>query len=182
VFTSYHFIKNSAGNIPDQVLLDELEKLDRTPTQIAIGDHFDLGNGAAVDVLWPPKVGDLNSNNAGLVLRVTYAGRSILFPADIQDPGFEGVLRNPKSLQSDVLVAAHHGSSEDLTPAFLAAVHPEYILSSNFGRLTSKQRKFETMTGHTPLYRTPECGAITVTIRKDGTMTVTTFVKGAKPK
>jgi hypothetical protein len=61
-------------------------------------------------------------------------------------------------------------------------VHPQIILSSNFGRLTSKQRRFETMTGHKPLYGTPECGAITVTIKKDGTLTVTTFVKGAKPK
>jgi competence protein ComEC len=182
VYTSYHFIKNSAGNIPDQVLLDELEKLNRTPKEIAIGDHFDLGNGAAVDVLWPPKAGDLNSNNAGLVLRLSYAGRSILFPADIQDPAFTGVLKNAEALASDVLIAPHHGSSEELTPAFLAAVHPQIILSSNFGRLTSKQRRFETMTDHVPLYRTPECGAITVTISKEGQISVSTYVKNAKPK
>jgi beta-lactamase superfamily II metal-dependent hydrolase len=81
-----------------------------------------------------------------------------------------------------VLVAPHHGSSEDLTPAFLAAVQPQMILSSNFGRLTNKQKRFETMVGRTPLYRTPECGAITVTIHKDGTISVSTFVKNAKPK
>jgi competence protein ComEC len=182
LFTSWHFIRNAAGNIPDQMLLDELEKLNRTPIQISTGDHFDLGQGTAVDVLWPPKDGDLNSNNAGLVLRLTYAGRSILFPADIQDPAFAGVLKNASALKSDVLVAPHHGSSEDLTPAFLAAVQPQMILSSNFGRLTNKQKRFETMVGRTPLYRTPECGAITVTIHKDGTISVSTFVKNAKPK
>jgi competence protein ComEC len=183
VFTSYHFVRNSAGNLPDQMLLDELEKLNRTPTQIATGDHFDIGGGVVVEVLWPPKDRvDLNSNNAGLVLRLTYAGRSMLFPADIQDPAFAGVLQNASALKSDVLVAPHHGSSEELTPAFMAAVHPQMILSSNFWRLTSKQRRFETMIGQMPLYRTPECGAITVTIRKDGTLSVTTFVKGAVPK
>lgn len=182
VFTSYHFRRNAVGNVPDQILLEELEKLNRPPKEIALGGHFDLGSGAAIDVLWPPKVGDLNSNNAGLVLRLTYAGRSILFPADIQDPGFTGVLKNAKALKSDVLIAAHHGSSEDLTPAFLAAVNPKIILSSNFWRLTSKQKRFETMIGRTPLYRTPECGSITVTIHMDGTMSVETFVKGAKPK
>ena len=151
--------------------------MNRTPIQISLGDHFDLGHGTAVDVLWPPKDGDLNSNNAGLVLRLSYAGRSILFPADIQDPAFVGVLKNASALKSDVLVAPHHGSSEDLTPAFLAAVHPDMILSSNFGRLTNKQKRFETMIGKTPLYRTPECGAIAVTIHRDGTISVATFVK-----
>jgi competence protein ComEC len=182
VLTSFHFRRNAIGNIPDQQLLDELEKLNRSPKEIALGDHFDLGGGAGIDVLWPPKISDLNSNNAGLVLRLTYAGRSVLFPADIQDPGFTGVLKNAGALKSDVLVAAHHGSSEDLTPAFLAAVHPQIILSSNLWRLTGKQKRFETMIGQTPLYRTPECGAITVTIHKDGTMSVDTFIKGAKPK
>jgi competence protein ComEC len=182
VFTSFHFIRNSFGNVPDQMLLDELEKLNHPPTEIAIGDHFDLGGGAVVDVLWPPKDGLWNSNNAGLVLRLAYAGRSVLFPADIQDPAFTGVLKVAAALKSDVLVAPHHGSSEDLTPAFLAAVHPQIVLSSNFWRLTSKQKRFETMIDHTPLYRTPECGAITVTITKDGVLSISTFVKGATPK
>jgi competence protein ComEC len=182
VLTSFHFRKNAVGNVPDQILLEELEKLNRSPREIARGDHFDLGSGAAIDVLWPPKVADLNSNNAGLVLRLTYAGRSVLFPADIQDPGFTGVLQNANALKSDILIAAHHGSSENLTPPFLAAVHPQIILSSNFWRLTSKQKRFESMIGHTPLYRTPECGAITVTIHKDGTLSIDTFVKGVKPK
>jgi competence protein ComEC len=179
VFTSCHFIKNSAGNVPDQLLLEDLQKLNRTPKQIAVGDHLDLGHGAEVQVLWPPRTGDLNSNNAGLVLRLTYAGRSILFPADIQDPAFSGVLANAKALQSDVLVAPHHGSSENLTPAFLAAVHPQVILSSNFARLTSKQREFETMVGQTPLYRTPQCGAITVVIHPDGKLDLQSFVRNS---
>jgi competence protein ComEC len=183
VFTSHHFVRNAVGNIPDQMLLEELEKLNKSPKEVAIGEQYKLGDGSAmVQVLWPPKDGQWNSNNAGLVLRLTFAGKSILFPADIQDPAIAGVLKNARALQSDVLVAPHHGSSEDLTPAFLAAVHPQMILSSNFWRLTGKQRKFETMTGHTPLYRTPECGAITIVIKKDGTISVSTFAKNARPK
>lgn len=177
VLTSFHFRRNSAGNIPDLVLLDELEKLNLSPRQIALGDHLDLGGGAAVDVLWPPPVGDLNSNNAGLVLRLRFAGRSVLFPADIQDPGFTGVLKNARALQSDVLIAAHHGSSEDLTPAFLTAVHADWILSSNLGRLTNKQKRFNTMVGDTPFFRTSDCGAITITISREGKISITTFRK-----
>jgi competence protein ComEC len=174
---SPHFRRNAAGNLPDLSLLDELEALNKPPREVAMGDHIQLGHGAMIEVLWPPATGSWNSNNAGLVLRLTYAGRSVLFPADIQDPAFAGVLNNPAALQSDVLIAPHHGSSEALTPAFLAAVKPRLILSSNFYRLTSKQRRFETMIGKTPLYRTPACGAITVTISKDGEVRMSSYVK-----
>jgi competence protein ComEC len=175
VMTSYHFRRNAAGNIPDQMLLEELEKLNLPPHQIAMGDHFDLGSGAAVDCLWPPRTGELNSNNAGLVMRLTFAGRSVLFPADIQDPAFIGLLQHPAALKSDVLVAPHHGSSEDLTPAFLAAVAPQWIISSNASRLTNKQKRFNTMIGKIPLYRTSSCGAITVTITRQGAISIATF-------
>ena len=129
-------------------------------------------------VLWPPPGEELNSNNAGLVMRLTYGGRSILFPADIQDVGFAGVLRQPQLLRSDVLVAAHHGSSEMLTPKFLAAVSPRCIISSNAARLTNKQRIFDEMVGKIPLYRTSQYGAITITIDANGEVTVDTFRKG----
>jgi competence protein ComEC len=177
VMISYHFRPNAEGNIPDQLLLEKLDALHLRPREIAVGDHFELGGGAAVDCVWPPKGGDLNSNNAGLVLRLTYAGRSILFPADIQDPGFTGVLRHPQLLKSDVLVAAHHGSSEDLTPDFLLAVHADSIISSNAARLTNKQKRFDQMAGKTPLYRTSQYGAITVTISQEGKITISTFKK-----
>ena len=176
VLTSFHFRKNSAGNEPDSELLDTLDRLDLPPHQIATGDRIDLGGGAVVTVLWPPQTGDLNSNNAGLVLQLTYAGRSILMPADIQDPAFAGLLLSPAALKSDVLIAPHHGSSESLTPAFLAAVHPGTIVSSNAARLTNKQKRFDGMVGSTPLLRTSKVGAITVTISPDGKITVGTFI------
>ncbi len=177
VFTSHHFRRNATGNGPDLDLLARLDELHRSPRELATGDHVDLGGGAAVDVLWPPPDGTWDSNNAGLVLRLTYAGRRVLFPADIQDPAFAGVLAHPDRLAADVLVAPHHGSSEKLTPAFLAAVHPSVILSSNAARLTAKQRRFATMVPPgVPLYRTPECGAITVTITPDGRVSVGTYL------
>jgi competence protein ComEC len=108
-------------------------------------------------------------------MRLTFAGRSVLFPADIQDPAFIGLLQHPAALKSDVLVAPHHGSSEDLTPAFLAAVAPQWIISSNASRLTNKQKRFNTMIGKIPLYRTSSCGAITVTITRQGAISIATF-------
>ena len=151
-------------------LLDSLDHQGRPPHLITRGDRVDLGNGAAIEVLWPPTNSTLSSNNTGLVLRLTYKGRSILFPADIQEPPERELLRDPQSLKSDVLIAPHHGSSEDSTAAFVAAASPALILSSNSARLTTRQRHFEQLVGHIPLYRTPACGAITVTIDRDGSV------------
>jgi competence protein ComEC len=175
VFISHHFRRNAEGNEPDQDLLRTLDRLPTTTREIATGESFDLGDGARIDVLWPGPTGDLNSNNAGLVLRLTYAGRSVLFPADIQDPAFDGLLQDPERLPSDVLVAPHHGSSESKTPAFLTAVHPRFIVASNAARLTQKQLRFNQMTGAIPLYRTSSSGAITVMITADGQITVSGF-------
>ncbi len=180
VFTSPYFRRNGIGNGPDEELLDKLDALHLPPQEIKQGDHLDLGNGCAIDVLWPPPTGTLNSNNAGLVLRLTYAGKSILFPADIQDPAFAGVLKHPEQLKSDILIAAHHGSSESLTPEFLHAVAPSMILSSNAARLTNKQKHFDTIAGQTPLYRTSNSGAITVTVTKDGKISIATFLKNGR--
>ena len=178
VYTSHHFRPLSIGSEPDEALLAKLDELHLRPRELATGDHVDLGGGTMIDVLWPPPDGTWKSNDAGLVLRLTYAGRRILFPADIQDPAFAGVLKHPELLAADVLVAPHHGSSEALTPSFLAAVHPSLIVSSNAARLSAKQRRFEEMVGgRTPLYRTPQCGAITVTVTPDGRLNIATYLR-----
>jgi competence protein ComEC len=136
------------------------------------------GRGLEIEVLWPPAQCAMNSNNAGLVLRVVCAGKSILFPADIQEAAERELLKHPERLRSDILIAPHHGSGEPTTRQFVRAVDPKVILSSNDYRLTSKQRIFETEIDRRPLFRTGTCGAITVTIQRDGSIWVSPWVKG----
>ena len=165
------------GNVPDELLLATLDKLELPVETVYRGEDFDLGGGAVINVLWPDPGCDMDVNNTGLVLRLRFANRTVLFPADIQDPAMKGLLTSPDQLAADVLVAAHHGSSEKSTPAFLKAVHPQFIVSSNAARLTGKQRRFDTMAGKTPLYRTNKCGAITITIKSSGAISVSTFLR-----
>ena len=87
------------------------------------------------------------------------------------------LLRNPALLKSDVLVAAHHGSSEALTAEFVRAVDPEVIVSSNATRLTKKQRDFETLIEHRPLFRTGRCGAIEIDFERAGSVQVKPFLQ-----
>lgn len=179
VLTGSHLIANAFGDPAVEGLLATLEELDRPPRIVQPGDVVPLGRDTNIEILWPRPGGtEMPDNDAGVVLKLTHAGRSILFPADIQDLAMAELLKEPEKLKADVLVAPHHGSSERTTPAFVAAVDPLAILSSNDRTLSNKQRRFEAMIGERPLYRTNACGAITVIITSDGTVRIEPFQEG----
>lgn len=175
-FIGPRFRHHAAGNAPAEGMLRVLDQLDRPPRLLARGDALPLGRDVSIDVLWPLKTSEFSSNDDALVLRLNYAGRRILFTGDIQDDAMAELLTDPKQLQADVLIAPHHGSSEKLTEAFIAAVNPQHVLSSNDRTLTGKQRRLDRLMGSRPLYRTHQCGAITVTVESDGKVKVTTFL------
>jgi competence protein ComEC len=175
VYTSPHFARHAVGNIPAEALLKTLRLAGRPATIIHQGDHLDLGNGASVDVLWPPVRCDMNSNDCGLVLKLKFAGETVLFPADIQSPAEKELLKHPELLKADVLVAPHHGSAEVTTGDFVLAVHPRLIVASNGSKLTHKQRVFDAVAEDFPFYRTSRCGAIDLTISTSGEVRLSTF-------
>ena len=176
IFIGPRFRYHAVGNAPAEAMLRSIDQSDRPPRVLSRGDSIPVGRDVQVDVLWPPKKSELSSNDDALVMRVTYAGASILFPGDIQDDAMKALLANPQQLKADVLVAPHHGSSENATAAFVAAVDPRAILSSNDRTLTGKQKRFEQMIDHRPLYRTNRCGAITVTIDDTGQLNIQPFL------
>jgi len=176
VYTSPHFGRHAVGDAAAEALLRTLDRAGRPPTIIHRGDHLDLGNGASIDVLWPPVDCDMNSNNCGLVLKLRFAGEAVLFPADIQEPPERELLKHPEQLRADMLVAPHHGSAEITTGDFIRAVHPKYILASNGYKLTHKQRVFDVVAEDYPVYRTSRCGAIDVTIEPSGEIEIQTFL------
>ena len=181
VLTSPFFRLHAKGSAPCKSLLDSLDSSGHSPHLIHAGDHFRLGADVTVDVLWPPPEGNYNSNNAGLVLRLVCRGRSILFPADIQEPAERELLKHPEMLRSDVLIAPHHGSAEGTTSQFVAAVNPKIILASNDARLTKKQRNFDAEEAAWPIYRTSRCGAITIEIDRDDKIHVRPFLPTGAP-
>lgn len=178
VLTSPFFRLHAKESHPCLVLLESLDQSAHSPSLIVRGDHFRLSPDVTLDVLWPPPSGNYNSNNAGLVLRLVCDGRSILFPADIQEPAERELLEHPERLRSDILVAPHHGSAEGTTPQFVAAVNPQVILASNDARLSKKQRTFDAEEHQWPIYRTSAYGAITVEVDRDGTLTLDSYLKG----
>ncbi len=125
-----------------------------TTTLTCVANSRDIGSFADV-------------RNSGLVVEVENRGASFLFPGDIERPIEARLVKRFQPLQSEVLLAAHHGSATSNSPPFLRAVAPKVILvsaghsyRSSFPapRLRRYCRKHAI-----PLWTTADNGTITVT-------------------
>jgi competence protein ComEC len=170
------FAADAHGSYGAMRLLDWLNQSHRSPRIISTGQQIHLGREVAIDVLWPPANSRWGHNDDSLVLRLRYAGRSILIPGDIESIAERQLINLCPSLPSDILIAPHHGSSVDTTPFFIKAVNPQSIISSNDRTPTSKQKRFlAELDGH-PLYATDRCGAVKVTMDSHGRIAITPFL------
>ena len=119
----------------------------------------------------------LTVNDASLVLRVTFAGRSVLFAGDLEADG-EGELAGRRALgqtvRSDVLKVPHHGSRTSSSDELLDAVEPELAVMSLgwrnqfhfpapevLGRYAARGER---------TLRTDRDGAVTVTVAPGGAL------------
>jgi competence protein ComEC len=130
-----------------------------------------------VEVLAPNPASRLSGNDASAVLRIRYAGRSLMFTGDIEDKGLNELLAHAGSLETDVLLAPHHGSAVAATPRLLDATKPHWILCSSAHSRSGRQAAFDRLcqTRGKPPLRTGDTGAITVTIDAKGAMDVRTW-------
>ena len=71
-------------------------------------------------------------NNRSLVLRISYAGTSILFPGDLEEMGEKSLLTHAgPRVKSDILLSPHHGSRTSSSEVFLKAVSPRLCVISS---------------------------------------------------
>ncbi len=109
-------------------------------------------NGAEIEVLYPESGVGANKyspvlippdgkelNNRSMVLRISYAGTSILFPGDLEEIGEKRLMaRVGNRVKSDILLSPHHGSRTSSSEAFLKTVAPRVCVISSgedrFGR------------------------------------------------
>lgn len=173
-----------AGHAPP--LLAALPRRLRSPGVLYLGDAFDHGD-AHVDVLWPPAniAPDWPANETSLVLRVTAHGRRLLLTGDIEAQALRALLARHAAgvtdLQSDVLIAPHHGAVVPARTAELLRSVSPYVLIVSAG---------EAEPPIVPLARdllgtecqvcvTRTAGAVAVRVTADGALTVTPGIPGA---
>ncbi|WP_344266532.1 hypothetical protein [Streptomyces sodiiphilus] len=113
-------------DLVEQAALREDQRKTRYRSNLNVGTREDLNfERVSIEVLHPDmrfagigqtprrhKLGEIPSNRMSAVLRVSLAGApAVLLAADIDDKGFEAIVRRGVDLQAPVLVFPHHGGS-----------------------------------------------------------------------
>jgi competence protein ComEC len=84
-----------------------------------------------VHVLHPPcQPAGFDTNNASLVLRLSYGGIDLLFTGDIEAEGEHALLSANSTLASEILKVPHHGSRTSSSKAFVQAAAPQVAVAS----------------------------------------------------
>ena len=151
----------------------ELRRQEITPINVYRGYEIVLGGGVTLEVLNPRAAGggaetmrEADSNNDGVVVRLTYGSVSFLLTADIESATERKLVNGPDILASDVLKVAHHGSRTSSTEEFLAAVAPAVAVVSAgqdnpFGHPSpAVTGRLETNLGASGVFRTDRDGDV----------------------
>lgn len=137
--------------------------------------RYQPAEGAPVE-LAPDPVRGVNDNS--LVFTIRYAGRTLLFTGDIEGEGEEELVAAGIG-EVDVVKVAHHGSPTSSSPVFVATTRPALAVIScgvanPFGFPSPEVVERWRAVG-ARVERTDLSGAITVTVRADGTLRVQRF-------
>lgn len=105
--------------------------------QISRGEAI-AGKSVTMQVLHPPAIRIDGSDNANsLVVRIDIGGRSLLLPGDLEPPGTDVLLAQPRPAPGGVLMAPHHGSLRMDAGAVLDWGRPSQTIVSG-GRRAAK--------------------------------------------
>lgn len=161
---------------PGEVLLAELDRRKLNPTAVSADDPPLRFEDVTVEVLWPPRElpFEVDANDSSLVLRVRYAGRSILLTGDVEYAAQQWLIEH-EDLSADALLLPHHGGICSNTAEFIRAVNPLVTIRSTFERNSDDLSCF--LSGRA-LYNTATAGAVTVRLGRAG-ITVTTHRRPA---
>lgn len=127
------------------------------------------------EILWPNSnniIRENSINNNSLVCKLVYKNFSMLFTGDIEEVAEKAILEKYKSnlnvLKCTILKVAHHGSKTSSTEEFINVVKPKIALigvgkNNMFGH-PSDVTLDNLKTCGCQIYRTDECGEITIKI------------------
>jgi competence protein ComEC len=112
-----------------------------------------------------------DTNNASIVIRMTYGAVAFLFIGDAEETEEAVILNSGADVQAQILKVGHHGSRNSTSPAWLQAVSPQVGIISvgennRYGHPQPEVLQWLSQFG-VKVYRTDQQGTITVTT--DGT-------------
>jgi competence protein ComEC len=124
-------VESLSRSIPiKRILAGEAEMIEEAdPCQAGQTWNWD---GVHFQILHPASGSNLQgSNDLSCVLKIVSGEWSILLPGDIEQAAEAELLRaNFQQLQSDFILAPHHGSNSSSTAEFVTAIDPQWVLFS----------------------------------------------------
>jgi len=128
-------VNGDNGDEPAYLAFLQTVEAEKTPIiQASAGDKLLQQEGVLLECLGMNGLledsSSWSTNHRSLVLRLQFGERSFLFPGDIGVESEKLLIRDGGGLDSDVLLAPHHGSLTSASPAFIEAVSPGMIVVS----------------------------------------------------
>lgn len=141
-------------------------------TSLDPGDRSWNYGGVSFEWLWPPADDGLilDTNDTSTVLRLSYAGHSVLLTGDIEDAAQDGLLERD-DLRADVLLAPHHGGVRPNSQAFYRGVGATTVIRSSRERMVDTVNGLSEIVGDAALFNTGDVGAVQVVIDARGVRT-----------
>ena len=150
-----------------------------------IEKNLNLSGRTKIETLWPDGQyegnADLSDNDRSLVSLVEFAGTKILLCSDIEQFAQKELLRLYPDLKADIVVVPHHGSTSTLDLQFLEHLDADILICS-CGRKQYEKKDIDAESmkyfpaGARLLY-TPETGAVTISIDKNGRVKTKIFTE-----
>jgi competence protein ComEC len=132
--------------------------------------EYDWGSMKAYVLNPVPGLGNPETNNASVVLRVDYGSVRFLFPADVDSTVESAVVARGTPVAAQVLKVGHHGSQYSSSDLFLNAIQPDDAIISvgvnSYGHPSSETIARLQVAG-ARIWRTDQNG--TILIISDGT-------------
>ncbi|MEM8665969.1 MAG: DNA internalization-related competence protein ComEC/Rec2 [Planctomycetota bacterium] len=145
----------------------------RTPVREVFNGSSMTNSAHCVDVLHPPVQRLAGSDNANsLVLRLRVGPHALILPGDLEAPGIQPLINQPRPPAGGVLMAPHHGSLTADTQSVLQWARPKHTIVSGGRRaLRPDVQRMLQLTGSS-VSITAQNGAIRVQIDKSGGINV----------
>jgi competence protein ComEC len=189
VIVNRYFEPRSPAGSPSRHLLELLDRRGRwVQTLDAPPTRWEL-DGVTFEHLSPPDglTDEVSTNNTSTVLRVSYAGHSLLLTGDI-DEHAQRALIDRGNIRADVLALPHHGAVRSSTGSFIAAVAPSVVIRSSSERTEETHSGLQQIIGTIrgigsvpELYNTADIGAVEVVIDRDGVRVSPALLRTATP-
>ena len=149
------------------------------------GDSINIEKDLRIEFLWPDKeniVGENILNNNSIVCKLKYKKLSILFTGDVEEMAEKRIVElYGDKLKADIIKVAHHGSKTSSIEELIKAVSPRIAIigvgkNNKFGH-PNEEVIDRLKKNDTKIYRTDEMGEILLQIKRNGKISIDSYIK-----